>query len=155
MLLTFFSVFVASVSRAWLLYLGLLFVAVVLAAPGGASGRWRAWRDARRHRGARFDARRALPGAGAALAGGVAIVFAAELAYALQFAQNDARRAVIGPWRFDAGAPLGWGIAALAAALGMGLAHAARRWGAARLARMGRRLPMRSIRAARRADRRS
>lgn len=41
-LLTFFSVFVASVSRAWLLYLGLLFVAVVLAAPGGASGRWRA-----------------------------------------------------------------------------------------------------------------
>ncbi|CAJ5591746.1 ABC-transporter [Burkholderia pseudomallei] len=128
-LLTFFSVFVASVSRAWLLYLGLLFVAVVLAAPGGASGRWRAWRDARRHGGARFDARRALPGAGAALAGGVAIVFAAELAYALQFAQNDARRAVIGPWRFDAGAPLGWGIAALAAALGMGLAHAARRWG--------------------------
>ncbi|CAJ4872001.1 ABC-transporter [Burkholderia pseudomallei] len=116
-------------SRAWLLYLGLLFVAVVLAAPGGASGRWRAWRDARRHGGARFDARRALPGAGAALAGGVAIVFAAELAYALQFAQNDARRAVIGPWRFDAGAPLGWGIAALAAALGMGLAHAARRWG--------------------------
>ncbi|CAJ3297393.1 branched-chain amino acid ABC transporter ATP-binding protein/permease [Burkholderia pseudomallei] len=128
-LLTFFSVFVASVSRAWLLYLGLLFVAVVLAAPGGASGRWRAWRDARRHGGARFDARRALPGAGAALAGGVAIVFAAELAYALQFAQNDARRAVIGPWRFDAGAPLGWGIAALAAALGVGLAHAARRWG--------------------------
>ncbi|CAJ3648467.1 branched-chain amino acid ABC transporter ATP-binding protein/permease [Burkholderia pseudomallei] len=128
-LLTFFSVFVASVSRAWLLYLGLLFVAVVLAAPGGASGRWRAWRDARRHGGARFDARRALPGAGAALAGGVAIVFAAELAYALQFAQDDARRAVIGPWRFDAGAPLGWGIAALAAALGMGLAHAARRWG--------------------------
>ncbi|WP_196217437.1 branched-chain amino acid ABC transporter permease, partial [Burkholderia pseudomallei] len=110
-LLTFFSVFVASVSRAWLLYLGLLFVAVVLAAPGGASGRWRAWRDARRHGGARFDARRALPGAGAALAGGVAIVFAAELAYALQFAQDDARRAVIGPWRFDAGAPLGWGIA--------------------------------------------
>ncbi|MPT61056.1 branched-chain amino acid ABC transporter ATP-binding protein/permease [Burkholderia pseudomallei] len=103
-LLTFFSVFVAS-------------------------GRWRAWRDARRHGGARFDARRALPGAGAALAGGVAIVFAAELAYALQFAQNDARRAVIGPWRFDAGAPLGWGIAALAAALGVGLAHAARRWG--------------------------
>ncbi|TPE85850.1 branched-chain amino acid ABC transporter permease, partial [Burkholderia pseudomallei] len=92
-LLTFFSVFVASVSRAWLLYLGLLFVAVVLAAPGGASGRWRAWRDARRHGGARFDARRALPGAGAALAGGVAIVFAAELAYALQFAQNDARTA--------------------------------------------------------------
>ncbi|VBS24128.1 branched-chain amino acid ABC transporter ATP-binding protein/permease [Burkholderia pseudomallei] len=128
-LLTFFSVFVASVSRAWLLYLGLLFVAVVLAAPGGASGRWRAWRDARRHGGARFDARRALPGAGAALAGGVAIVFAAELAYALQFAQDEARRAVIGPWRFDAGAPLGWGIAALAAALGMGLAHAARRWG--------------------------
>ncbi|WP_052149504.1 ATP-binding cassette domain-containing protein [Burkholderia pseudomallei] len=128
-LLTFFSVFVASVSRAWLLYLGLLFVAVVLAAPGGASGRWRAWRDARRHGGARFDARRALPGAGAALAGGVAIVFAAELAYALQFAQDDARRAVIGPWRFDAGAPLGWGIAALAAALGVGLAHAARRWG--------------------------
>lgn len=128
-LLTFFSVFVASVSRAWLLYLGLLFVAVVLAAPGGASGRWRAWRDARRHGGARFDARRALPGAGAALAGGVAIVFAAELAYALQFAQNEARRAVIGPWRFDAGAPLGWGIAALAAALGVGLAHAARRWG--------------------------
>ncbi|KGR95122.1 branched-chain amino acid transport system / permease component family protein [Burkholderia pseudomallei MSHR5608] len=128
-LLTFFSVFVASVSRAWLLYLGLLFVAVVLAAPGGASGRWRAWRDARRHGGARFDARRALPGAGAALAGGVAIVFAAELAYALQFAQDEARRAVIGPWRFDAGAPLGWGIAALAAALGVGLAHAARRWG--------------------------
>lgn len=128
-LLTFFSVFVASVSRAWLLYLGLLFVAVVLAAPGGASGRWRAWRDARRHGGARFDARRALPGAGAALAGGVAIVFAAELAYALQFAQDDVRRAVIGPWRFDAGAPLGWGIAALAAALGVGLAHAARRWG--------------------------
>ncbi|ONC38358.1 branched-chain amino acid ABC transporter permease [Burkholderia pseudomallei] len=128
-LLTFFSVFVASVSRAWLLYLGLLFVAVVLAAPGGASGRWRAWRDARRHGGARFDARRALPGAGAALAGGVAIVFAAELAYALQFAQDDVRRAVIGSWRFDAGAPLGWGIAALAAALGVGLAHAARRWG--------------------------
>ncbi|WP_102869131.1 branched-chain amino acid ABC transporter ATP-binding protein/permease [Burkholderia thailandensis] len=133
-LLTFFSVFVASVSRAWLLYLGLLFVAVVLAAPGGASGWWRA----RRRRAARFDGRSgffgALLGAGAALAGGVAIVFAVELAYALQFAQDDGRRAVIGPWRFDALAPLGWGIAAIAAALAAGLAHAARlRRGAHRL----------------------
>ncbi|AJX33224.1 ATP-binding cassette domain-containing protein [Burkholderia oklahomensis] len=128
-LLTFFSVFVASVSRAWLLYLGVLFVAVVLAAPGGVSGRWRARRDARRHGGARVDWRRELAGAGAAIALGVAIVFVVELAYALQFAQDEGRRAVIGPWRFDAGAPLGWSIAAAAAAIGAGLARAARRSG--------------------------
>ncbi|AOJ69088.1 MULTISPECIES: branched-chain amino acid ABC transporter ATP-binding protein/permease [Burkholderia] len=131
-LLTFFSVFVASVSRAWLLYLGLLFVAVVLAAPGGASGWPRARREARRRGGARFDWRRELLGALAALAGGVAIVFVVELAYALRFAQDDARRAVIGLWRFDAGAPLGWAVAAAAAAIGAGFAQAARRRGANR-----------------------
>ncbi|AOJ10500.1 ATP-binding cassette domain-containing protein [Burkholderia mayonis] len=128
-LLTFFSVFVASVSRAWLLYLGVLFVAVVLAAPGGVSGGWRARRDARRQGGARVDGRRELLGAGAAIALGVAIVFVVELAYALRFAQDEGRRAVIGLWRFDAGAPFGWGIAAAAAAIGAGLAHAARRRG--------------------------
>ncbi|AOJ02153.1 branched-chain amino acid ABC transporter permease [Burkholderia mayonis] len=128
-LLTFFSVFVASVSRAWLLYLGVLFVAVVLAAPGGVSGGWRARRDARRQGGARVDWRRELLGAGAAIALGVAIVFVVELAYALRFAQDEGRRAVIGLWRFDAGAPFGWGIAAAAAAIGAGLAQAARRRG--------------------------
>ncbi|AGK47002.1 branched-chain amino acid transport system / permease component family protein [Burkholderia thailandensis MSMB121] len=131
-LLTFFSVFVASVSRAWLLYLGLLFVAVVLAAPGGASGWWRARRRRAARLGGRCEPVGALFGAGAALAGGVAIVFVVELAYALQFAQDDGRRAVIGPWRFDALAPLGWGIAAVAAALAAGLAYAARRRGAHR-----------------------
>ncbi|WP_063532584.1 branched-chain amino acid ABC transporter ATP-binding protein/permease [Burkholderia sp. MSMB1589WGS] len=131
-LLTFFSVFVASVSRAWLLYLGLLFVAVVLAAPGGASGWWRARRRRAARLGGRCEPVGALFGAGVALAGGVAIVFVVELAYALQFAQDDGRRAVIGPWRFDALAPLGWGIAAVAAALAAGLAYAARRRGAHR-----------------------
>ncbi|MCC8394890.1 branched-chain amino acid ABC transporter permease [Paraburkholderia sp. MMS20-SJTR3] len=36
--LTFFSVVVASVTRAWLFYLGLLFVVVVVAAPDGLAG---------------------------------------------------------------------------------------------------------------------
>ncbi len=128
-LLTFFSVFVANVSRAWPLYLGLVFVVVVMAAPDGVSGWSRARLAAWRRRGARGAGWRAGCGAVAAAAWCIAIVVAAEMGYAWQFGRDDGQIAVLGPWRLAAAAPFGWGVAAAAAVVALALGAVARRGG--------------------------
>jgi branched-chain amino acid transport system permease protein len=116
--LTAFSVAVAGVSRAWALYLGLLFVVVVIAAPRGLAGVVSAFAHAFRRGAEAGERRRMLLGAAAALCWCIAIVCAAELGYAWRFAQDEGARATLGMWRVDPAAPLGWAIALAAAALG-------------------------------------
>jgi len=84
-----FSVGVASVSRAWMLYVGLFFIVVVLAAPDGLAGfaaRQRAW--IARH-GWRRGARAWASGAFAAACGTLALVLAAQWAYAVRLRDTD------------------------------------------------------------------
>lgn len=125
--LTFFSVLVASVSRAWLLYLGLVFVAVVSVAPAGIGGWVGSRLDACRRHGFWRQCRRDLPALCAVVAWVLAIVLAAELGYAWQFAQDEGRIATIGRWRFDAGAPAGWCIAGAAVVAALAFSRFARR----------------------------
>jgi branched-chain amino acid transport system permease protein len=133
-LLVFFSVFVASVSRAWLLYLGIGFVAVVVAAPDGLGGIW-ARHAARRAAGTRVNRPRAACALLAALAGVVASVIVVELGYAWRFAQDAGGVAALGPWRVAVDAPAGWCAALGAALLALALGLAARRAGGAEPAR--------------------
>ncbi|WP_432778596.1 branched-chain amino acid ABC transporter ATP-binding protein/permease [Burkholderia gladioli pv. alliicola] len=126
-----FGSFVAGLSRAWLFYLGLLFVAVVVAAPGGLLGALAA--QAAAWRGAGREARlRQLSRLAAWLVAVLAIVFGVELGYALQLGDGEGgqRLASIGVWQFDAGSAPGWVIA-----IALALAATA-------LGRLGRRRPV-------------
>ncbi|MEK6365171.1 MAG: branched-chain amino acid ABC transporter ATP-binding protein/permease [Burkholderia gladioli] len=132
-----FGSFVAGLSRAWLFYLGLLFVAVVVAAPGGLLGalaaQAAAWRGAGRAARLRQFLRLA-----AGLLAVLAIVFGVELGYALQLGDGEGgqRLASIGVWQFDAGSAPGWVIA-----IALALAATA-------LGRLGRRRPVGGVAAA-------
>ena len=87
--LTFFSVAVASVTRAWLFYLGLFFVVVVVISPDGIAG------FVQRHIarvaacGWRMCRAVYLWGAAAALLWTLAVVLAVQWAYAVQFGMDD------------------------------------------------------------------
>ncbi|WP_431017863.1 ABC transporter permease subunit [Burkholderia gladioli] len=132
-----FGSFVAGLSRAWLFYLGLLFVAVVVAAPGGLLGALAA--QAAAWRGAGREARlRQLSRLAAWLAAVLAIVFGVELGYALQLGDGEGgqRLASIGVWQFDAGSAPGWVIAIALALV------------ATALGRLGRRRPVGGVAAA-------
>ncbi|WP_186271520.1 ABC transporter permease subunit [Burkholderia gladioli] len=130
-----FGSFVAGLSRAWLFYLGLLFVAVVVAAPGGLLGALAA--QAAAWRGAGREARlRQLSRLAAWLAAVLAIVFGVELGYALQLGEGGQRLASIGVWQFDAGSAPGWVIAIALALV------------ATALGRLGRRRPVGGVAAA-------
>ncbi|WP_186160181.1 ABC transporter permease subunit [Burkholderia gladioli] len=134
-----FGSFVAGLSRAWLFYLGLLFVAVVVAAPGGLLGALAA--QAAAWRGAGREARlRQLSRLAAWLVAVLAIVFGVELGYALQLGDGDGeggqRLASIGVWQFDAGSAPGWVIAIALALV------------ATALGRLGRRRPVGGVAAA-------
>ncbi|MBC8747802.1 branched-chain amino acid ABC transporter permease [Paraburkholderia sp. WC7.3b] len=116
--LTFFSVVVASVTRAWLFYLGLFFVVVVMAAPDGLAG------FASRHmaRIAAYGWRRCraayLWSAAALSLWLAAVVFAVQWAYAAQFGsdQGAASGALFGAL-FGTGAGAGAGADAAGAPL--------------------------------------
>ena len=88
--LTFFSVAVASVTRAWPFYLGLFFVVVVAVSPDGLAGF--AQRHAARVAAYGWRGCRAayLWGAAAALLWTAALVLAVQWAYAVQFGADDA-----------------------------------------------------------------
>nr|WP_051377524.1 branched-chain amino acid ABC transporter permease [Paraburkholderia dilworthii] len=94
--LTFFSVAVASVTRAWLFYLGLFFIVIVVAAPDGLAG------FVQRHtaRLARFGWRpcRAVYvcGMGAVLLLTAATVLAVQWAYAIQFGADESAALRVG-----------------------------------------------------------
>ncbi|QQJ98356.1 branched-chain amino acid ABC transporter permease [Burkholderia ambifaria] len=118
MVLTALSVVVAGVSRAWALYLGVLFVAVVVAAPGGIAGVAQTLAHALRRDAPAAERWRVLCGVGACVFWGVAIVCAAELGYAWRFAQDDGAGIAFGAWGIDADAPAGWVVACSAAGIG-------------------------------------
>ncbi|WP_287198012.1 ATP-binding cassette domain-containing protein [Paraburkholderia sp.] len=87
-MLVFFSVAVASVTRAWLFYLGLLFIVIVVHSPDGVAGLLaRAAMRLRRH-GWRACAGAALCDACAGLAWVLAVVLAVQYAYAMQSADE-------------------------------------------------------------------
>ena len=125
--LTFFSVAVASVTRAWLFYLGLFFVVVVVASPDGLAG------FIQRHTAqlATYGWRRCraayLWGAAAASLWIAAVVLAVQWAYAAQFGMDDGTglNVTCVPLAM-ATSPLWLGVALTAlAALGAVCAHAA------------------------------
>jgi branched-chain amino acid transport system permease protein len=84
-----FSVGVASVSRAWMLYVGLFFIVVVLGAPDGLAG----FAARQRARLARHGWRRCrapwLAATAAAACGAFALVLAVQWAYAVRFGDED------------------------------------------------------------------
>ncbi|MPW09452.1 branched-chain amino acid ABC transporter permease [Paraburkholderia sp. CNPSo 3155] len=134
--ITFFSVVVASVTRAWLFYLGLFFVVVVMAAPDGLAGftsRQVARIAAYGWRGCRAAY---LWSAAAGLLWLAAIVIAVQWAYAAQFGADEG--AAFSAW-FGAGAsadvpvapalsplPLALALVALAALAALSTRHALR-----------------------------
>ncbi|WP_042295805.1 branched-chain amino acid ABC transporter permease [Paraburkholderia bannensis] len=85
-----FSVGVASVSRAWMLYVGLFFIAVVLAAPGGLAGLAASQRAALTRHGWRRCRAYWTTAALATACGTLALVLAVQWAYALRFGDDDA-----------------------------------------------------------------
>jgi branched-chain amino acid transport system permease protein len=87
--LTFFSVAVASVTRAWLFYLGLFFIVVVVISPDGLAGFVE--RHAARVATHGWQRCRAayLWGTAAALLWTAAVVLAVQWAYAVQFGLDD------------------------------------------------------------------
>ncbi|NIF53659.1 branched-chain amino acid ABC transporter permease [Burkholderia sp. Ax-1724] len=113
LVLTFFSVIVASVTRAWLFYLGLFFVAVVLAAPDGLAGFCA--RHAARIAAQGWRRRRAayLWSALAVLLWSAAVVLAVQWAYAARFGADEGAAGAI----FGFGANAGADGAPLASAL--------------------------------------
>jgi branched-chain amino acid transport system permease protein len=87
--LTFFSVAVASVTRAWPFYLGLFFIVIVMASPDGLAG------FAQRHTarlsgyGWRVCSNAYLWGVASAVLWTLAVVLAVQWAYAVQFGADD------------------------------------------------------------------
>ncbi|KWI60104.1 branched-chain amino acid ABC transporter permease [Burkholderia cepacia] len=116
--LTALSVVVADVSRAWALYLGVLFVVIVVAAPRGIAGIAQAVAHALRRGAPGAERWRLLCGIGACVFWGVAVVCAAELGYAWRFAQDDGSGLAFGAWGIDADTPAGWAVACSAAGIG-------------------------------------
>ncbi|CAN0641374.1 branched-chain amino acid ABC transporter permease [Burkholderia cepacia] len=116
--LTALSVVVAGVSRAWALYLGVLFVVIVVAAPRGIAGIAQAVAHALRRGAPGAERWRLLCGIGACVFWGVAVVCAAELGYAWRFAQDDGSGLAFGAWGIDADTPAGWAVACSAAGIG-------------------------------------
>ena len=125
--LTFFSVALASVTRAWQFYLGLLFVVVVIAAPDGLAGL--AARGAARigRFGWRACLRACWPSVVATLAWLVALVMAVEAVYARQFAADTGGVFRIGALALQAESPRLWGAVIALAGIGWVALGVARR----------------------------
>jgi branched-chain amino acid transport system permease protein len=133
--LTFFSVVVASATRAWLLYLGLFFIVVVSASPDGLTGWARAQAARLAAHGWRRCARPYLFGVCAlllwTLAGGLAV----QWAYAAQFGADNGESLQWLLWAVSTGVQINmisagrWLLPALCLLVGLGwlAAHRARR----------------------------
>jgi branched-chain amino acid transport system permease protein len=116
--LTFFSVALASVTRAWQFYLGLLFVVVVIAAPDGLAG-LTARSAARIGRfGWRACLRAFWPNAVAGLAWLAALVVTVEAVYARQFAADTGGVFRLGGVAWQAESPRVWGAVAVMVCVG-------------------------------------
>lgn len=120
LVLTVLSVALASVTRAWPVYLGLSFVGAVLWLPQGISGWWARHRERAHRHGGRGLALAYTLGAIAAAAWIGALVIGVESLYARRFAADAG-----GVWRirsleFDLGSPATWTTLAMLAAIGAG-----------------------------------
>jgi len=119
-----FSIGLASVTHAWPLYLGLIFVTIVLCAPDGIVGlvgRGLAAIGTLRAQGLRerlAAVRVALFGALAWLAWLAACVLAVETLYARQFAVDAGAQWHLGGYRFDAASPMTWAAVGALACVG-------------------------------------
>lgn len=131
LVLTALSVALAGVTRAWPVYLGLLFVAVVLRSPDGIAGWWRGLRSSVARNGVRVaGVAHALAGVAAAswLA---ALVVAVESLYARRFAADAGGAWRIGSFAFDLSAATTWGMLGVLVAVGGVARFAMARWVAA------------------------
>lgn len=117
-----FSVGVASVSRAWMLYVGVFFIAVVLAAPRGLAGLAANQRAMLKRHGWRRCRAHWTTAALAVGCGTLALVLAVQWAYALRFGDDDASASLV---RFAPGA-LGAAIVVLSLAAAWFTRHARR-----------------------------
>ena len=131
--LTGFSVGLASVTRAWPLYLGLAFVAIVMCAPRGVVGlvgrglATLAMLRAQSVRERLAAVRAASFGALALSAWLAACVLAVETLYARQFPTDAAGQWHIGRHGFDAASPMTWATVGAFVCVGAIAAHHARR----------------------------
>lgn len=133
--LVFFSVAVASVTRAWLLYVGLFFVVVMVASPGGLAGFVERQRRLVAQYGWRRCARLYAWSTGGASAWGVALVLAVQWAYAARFGDisggsADAALPFVGAVPHDAAGVSGLAVCLVALAMAGGVCawRAARAW---------------------------
>ncbi|MBB4511956.1 branched-chain amino acid ABC transporter permease [Paraburkholderia fungorum] len=107
-ILTFFSVAVASVTRAWLFYLGLFFIVVVVSSPDGIAG------FVQRHSarvaayGWRACGKAYLWGAASAVLWTLAVVLAVQWAYAVQFGADDSTFFSVAGVPLETGSPHLW-----------------------------------------------
>lgn len=124
LVLTALSVALAGVTRAWPVYLGLMFIAVVLGSPDGIAG----WMSGHRSRVERYGLRilRAAYALGtlAAAAWLAAMVIAAESLYAWRFAADAGGVWRIGSLVFDLASPATWSTLAVLVAVGSGACYA-------------------------------
>lgn len=124
---TFFALALSRFTNAWQLYLGLVFAAVVLFAPGGLAGMaarqwlavvarpWRSWAPALSGR---------LAGLLLLMVGSVMLI---EMAYRVQFGQADDTLWRVGAWSLNASAWQAWATAVAVIGAGIATLAAARR----------------------------
>jgi branched-chain amino acid transport system permease protein len=133
LVLSVFSVMLAGVTRAWPLYLGLLFVIVVMYAPHGIAGSWAAYRARVLRHGwkpLRFAfALQVL----CALSWTAALVLLVETLYASRLAADSGGVWSLGRFMFDIAAPSTWVVVAALCCLGA----VARRYARRKLPRPG------------------
>ena len=134
LVLTALSVALASVTRAWPVYLGLCFVGTVLCLPEGIGGWWARHAQRRQRYGARGLALAYALGALAGAAWIGALVIAVESLYARRFAADAGGVWRIGALTFDLGTGATWSALAGLVAIGAG-AYAVMRTGLCRSAR--------------------
>lgn len=127
LLLTGLNVALASVTRAWPVYLGLLFVGVVLCLPGGIASWWRGHCTRVDRYGARTLALGYVFGAIAGAAALGALVIVVESLYARRFAADAGGVWQIGTFAFNLRAPSTWSTLAVLVIVGAGAWCAMRR----------------------------
>lgn len=120
LVLTALSVALASVTRAWPVYLGLCFVGTVLCLPEGIGGWWARHAQRTRRYGARALALAYALGAVAGAAWIGALVIAVESLYARRLAADAGGVWRIGALTFDLGAAATWSTLAGLVAIGAG-----------------------------------
>jgi branched-chain amino acid transport system permease protein len=115
---TFFVLAVSGWTKAWLLYLGLFFIGMVLYAPGGLAGLLGAHVAAWRAGALRALVKPYLGAAAAALVALAGFVLLVESLYHAKLEAAGDARLVMGPFAFDVGTATPWVLAAVLIAAG-------------------------------------